>query len=679
MKTVRMKQLIAVVLDRDADSVTKELMRQGVLHFIRVQEVAESWQSKVEPVEPKIQKARVGELRKRIESILVLSGRVSSRKPYMNIDRFKPVDLEQADGYLNRLTDKIGSVREQQKKAQEELLRLEDINRQIELFGDLGTAMKSRSPYSFLVFQTGSAPMRHVDDLNSNLRSYPSVLITLGEEEERSRLLLISMTRDKTQVSQLLARYDWQDIELSDEVRGSGEKVTENLKRQLVTLKEQQQELKNSVEEMVENEAMKLEEMWELIRMNELFSRIQSYFSKTSRTIVFSGWLPAAKQPELEEGVRRVSGQRCYLEWNEPDQEKGAARSRIPVLMKNPRFLSPFQALVQNYAIPEYGSIDPTPIVAVTYLIMFGLMFGDAGQGLVLALIGFIGSRIVGTKNQAGQNLLGLIGWCGLSSIITGLLFGSYFGMQWFKPLWFDFHGIVSGHVGRVGFVKDVYDILVITLYFGVSVIALGLLLNWINLIIKRSWRDLFFDKGGILGGWIYGSGVYIGFYFASHSYRELPDGWLLFWLVGLPALILILKPPIEFGIEARNNPDKRLNIFTVIDFVMQWIVELLEIFSGYLANTLSFMRVAGLGIAHVSLMIAFFEIARLVGGNGTFGVWSVLVLILGNLMIIVLEGLSAGIQALRLNYYEFFTKYFRGGGSVYRPVSLRGDEAVSD
>ncbi len=100
----------------------------------------------------------------------------------------------------------------------------------------------------------------------------------------------------------------------------------------------------------------------------------------------------------------------------------------------------------------------------------------------------------------------------------------------------------------------------------------------------------------------------------------------------------------------------------------MEWIVELLEIFSGYLANTLSFMRVAGLGIAHVSLMAAFESISEMAGGG--FG--GVIILILGNLLVIGLEGLSAGIQALRLNYYEFFSKYFTGKGIAYNPVSIR-------
>jgi V/A-type H+-transporting ATPase subunit I len=103
-----------------------------------------------------------------------------------------------------------------------------------------------------------------------------------------------------------------------------------------------------------------------------------------------------------------------------------------------------------------------------------------------------------------------------------------------------------------------------------------------------------------------------------------------------------------------------------VLNAVMHWIVELLEIFSGYLSNTLSFMRVAGLGIAHVCLMISAFAMAEM-----TSGITAILVLVLGNILVIALEGLSAGIQALRLSYYEFFTKFFHGTGKLYTPISL--------
>jgi V/A-type H+-transporting ATPase subunit I len=113
--------------------------------------------------------------------------------------------------------------------------------------------------------------------------------------------------------------------------------------------------------------------------------------------------------------------------------------------------------------------------------------------------------------------------------------------------------------------------------------------------------------------------------------------------------------------------------VSAVLGAFMNWLLELLEVASGYLANTLSFMRVAGLGIAHVTLMTAFFEIASLAAGDGGYGVFSIIILILGNALVIGLEGLSAGIQSLRLNYYEFFSKYFSGSGEVYRPISLAG------
>jgi V/A-type H+-transporting ATPase subunit I len=345
--------------------------------------------------------------------------------------------------------------------------------------------------------------------------------------------------------------------------------------------------------------------------------------------------------------------------------------------MKNPKFLSPFEMLVTNYAVPEYGTVDPTPIVAVAYLMMFGLMFGDAGHGLVIALIGLLGNFLTRNDGESGvHKIFQLMIWCGLSAIITGILFGSYFGHRLFQPLWFDYHGIIAGH-DQAGLVKDIYGILLITIYFGIAIIGIGLLLNWINCISKGHWFKLFMDKGGLIGGWMYGAGVYASFFFVSHEYKSLPESNTLFLLLGLPALLFTLKPPLEFMLHNKKHPHNRaaFRVSTLLNFMMEWLVEMLEIFSGYLANTLSFMRVAGLGIAHVSLMIAFDQIAGMItGGKSGFNIWALLVLLAGNVLVIGLEGLSAGIQSLRLNYYEFFSKYFSGTGKVYSPISLKGN-----
>ena len=134
--------------------------------------------------------------------------------------------------------------------------------------------------------------------------------------------------------------------------------------------------------------------------MNELHHRMQSYFSTTVRTVLLSGWVPVSMQRPLDAAVTRACGGMCVLEWHDPRPAELAA---VPVRLNNPRFLAPFQMLVQNYATPAYGSIDPTPFVAVTYLIMFGLMFGDAGQGAVIALSAALGLLPVPWTRRRGE------------------------------------------------------------------------------------------------------------------------------------------------------------------------------------------------------------------------------------------------------------------------------------
>ncbi|MFA7019108.1 MAG: V-type ATPase 116kDa subunit family protein, partial [Sphaerochaetaceae bacterium] len=217
---------------------------------------------------------------------------------------------------------------------------------------------------------------------------------------------------------------------------------------------------------------------------------------------------------------------------------------------------------------------------------------------------------------------------------------------------------------------RTIYSILKITIWFGIIVIGLGLVLNWINLIRKRDWFHLVMDKNGILGGWLFGCGVWAAFAFVGSGYKQLPQGLFLPLSFGIPLAILLAKIPVHRLTlkRAGETPEEKSIATLILDIILEWIVDILEIFAGFLANTLSFMRVAGLGIAHVSLMIAFALMADLAGG----GIGGLIILILGNAMIIALEGLSAGIQALRLNYYEFFTKYFTGQGLSYNPVALR-------
>jgi len=516
--------------------------------------------------------------------------------------------------------------------------------------------------------QTGKLPVSHARQLEDDLRDFPSLNIAMGNEKDVAHYLLISMKRDTEQIGKILLKAGWTQIELPDELQSVKEDVFKELSVKLEKLIDEQKKYETKANDLIKREEKYLRDVWVNLRVNELFDIIQTNFKSSSRTVIFSGWLPVSKKEKLTETIKKASENRCYLEWSEPESKHTVA-DQVPVQFNNPKILAPFQMLVTNFGVPQYGTIDPTPFVMPIYLAMFGLMFADIGQGFVLSLLGILGVRFLKNNEQKKglYNLSWLIIWCGLSSAVFGALFGSFFGTGLFKPLWFDFHGIISGHSSGNSAIKDIFDILSVTIYFGISVIYLGLLFNWINLIKTGKWIKLFCDKGGIFGGWIYGGGIYIVSFLIAHDYKVFPPGVVVFLLVGLPALLLFVKEPYHYFKQEAGQGDKKSNLLIAfIKFLMEWLVELLEIFSGYLSNTLSFMRVAGLGIAHVSLMMAFFTMAGM-----TSGIFSVIILILGNIMVIGLEGLSAGIQALRLNYYEFFTKFFHGTGELYTPISL--------
>jgi V/A-type H+-transporting ATPase subunit I len=672
MFTTEMIQLFAVVLAKDCEPVTETLLREGVMQFINISELEEEGPESLSEIKTDVSLTKISDLRKRIEGFLYTGKVIPSAPRETDLNSRTTVNIEKENALLDKMAGERESIRERQRVLQQEILKLEDIQRQVKLYGIGISDVTLPAKHSFISMQIGRLPASNVRQFEDALRDLPSLNVAMGQEGDMAHHLLISMKRDNEQINKILSKAGWSKVELPGELQTVKEDVFKELSVKLQALAAEQKKVEMKVHDLMKKEARHLSEIWTNLRINELFLKIQENFKSSSRTVIFTGWLPSSKKDRLTRKIKKACEDRCYLEWNEA-KSKGTIGDEVPVRLNNPKTLAPFQMLVKNFGVPKYGTIDPTPFVMPLYLTMFGLMFADVGQGFVLAILGALGVYFLKNNEQKQGicHLSWLVVWCGCSSIFFGALFGSYFGTGLFPPLWFDFHGIIAGHSAHNSAINNVYDILSITIYFGISVIILGLLFNWINIIREKKWFELVFDKGGILGGWIYAGGIYIASYMIAHSYKEFPPDTTIFLLVGLPSLLLFIKEPYHyFKQRAGGSGEKSSLAFAIINFFMEWIVELLEIFSGYLSNTLSFMRVAGLGIAHVCLMISFFTLAEM-----TSGIFSVLILILGNILVIGLEGLSAGIQALRLNYYEFFTKFFHGSGKLYTPISLSSSQ----
>lgn len=678
----KMIQVFGIMARRYNDAVTQELLRQGLVHFIKIDYLDPGIKEKLATADESSEKTEAPEsrsltdIRKRSESFLRMGG-YDDLIPSTLPDDVEPIlDRDQAEEELDTFATKIEAVRNRQSNIQANILKFEDIKRQLDMHGDVKNIISQSSPYAFLQIHSGHIDASFFEDFQSEFATLPSLVTDLSEKDNKDKLVLvINMKRDESTVKNILDRYQWSDSSLSSYADDISGVARSGLDEKIAELKKDQQHAASEFNDIFAENKEKLLDIYTRARLNEMCLKVKSYLKNTQHTLFFSGWLPLKRKKDLEKAMTTATSGEVYFEWLHPSESSSGEESAAPVKLNNPRFLKPFEMLVENFAIPAYGTIDPTSFVAIAYLIMFGLMFSDAGHGLVLILGGLAGIRFMKTSDTF-HKLFQLIVYCGFSAVIFGVLFGSYFGFQWFKPIWFDYHGIVVGHSSGNAFVTDIFGILKITIYFGIFIIAAGLIFNWINVIIKKRWMHLVFDKTGLLGGWLYASGVYTAFYYVQNDYKSLPDSRFLIPMIALPALLFFLKPIIEFLIPSKTGEHKhKFSAFTVVEILMEWIVEMLEIFSGFLANTLSFMRVAGLGIAHVSLMIAFYEIALMVANDGRLGILSYVILLFGNVLVILLEGLSAGIQSLRLNYYEFFSKFFQETGYRYKPISLSTTE----
>ncbi len=675
MFTEPMLRLWAIVLERDAEKATEALIELGVMQFISVNDLGVFRKPEVsnsndsQPLKDKL--AKIAELRKRTESLLE-SVNLFPAMPASIVPSYTgSCDLNEAAKTLDAIVAEQQRIREKQRYIQTEILKYEEIKRQIDLYGVvIPQAAKGGDRFSYVLMRIGSVPSERVSELNNKLRDIPSVTVPLGEKEGRNHLMVIGVKRNRELIDKCLSECGWTSAEIfpeTYEVRNSAGAAIED---KLRGLREEQKLLQEKTRTVIIRNRDALTGLWIRLRMEELYAKVRSTFEKTDHTVLFSGWAPSDERTKIDKALRKATQGRYYIEWLTPGQSSDLNEQpdAPPVKLKNPSAFAPFEMLVTNFGIPEYGTIDPTAFVVLTYLIMFGMMFADMGQGAVVALLGILGTFLI-KRNRTYRNLSWLLVWCGGSSVIFGALFGSVFGYPLVKPLWFNYHGIVNGETPSSGMIRSIYDILGISVRFGICVIGCGLLFNWINLIRKRKWMELVFEKGGLLGGWIYCGGVYCSFFTVNHDFNSLPASPILTALLGVPAVLMLGKGPVELLMKR-----KLFSPAAVARFIMEWVVEMLEIFSGYLANTLSFMRVAGLGIAHVCLMGAFFSMAGAVKGQNpgiTESVASIALIVTGNIMVILLEGLSAGIQALRLNYYEFFTKFFHGTGKLFSPIGI--------
>ena len=338
---------------------------------------------------------------------------------------------------------------------------------------------------------------------------------------------------------------------------------------------------------------------------------LKKYISDTTdKYFIFSGFMPQFEADLLKTKAKNDN----KIIAVESDNNE----STIPTKLKNYKIFAPFEFLVRTYGVPKYGEIDPTPIVAIFYTILFGMMFGDVGQGGIIFFLGKIMSYKF--RGEAKENLGKIISSVGVSSMFFGILYGSVFGYEHFLPtLW-------------VKPLENINYMLGISLALGVGITIFSIILNIIN---NRKDIKTFSGQNSVAG---------LAFYIlAILSFVNV----FFIALAVIPFIFIFLK-----------DKPKGAGIFKAV-------IETFEILLTFGTNTLSFVRVGAFALSHAGMMGVVFLLAQNRTTTGSF-----VIIVLGNLVVMVLEAMVVSIQALRLQFYEMFSRYFNGSGEEF--VAIR-------
>lgn len=501
---------------------------------------------------------------------------------------------------------------------------------------------------TFTVVKAGLVRRQSVPKLENSLTELQAVHEVTPRTPEESLLAIVAPRDRKGELEDLLSKSGFAEIELPRGLDPDPEKALEKIGDQL------NQRLRDSVE--LEKSLRELQD--ELAARAEYVNFLKDTMTALSRTkdlSVTEGWIVEVAVQDLRSKVAAVTSNSYYLEIRNPNRGE-----ETPVLL--PRrgwFLRGFELLTSIRGMPSYNELDPTIIFAVLFPLMYGIMFGDVGDGAVILVLGLIFYRrtkpFIGISPHALKSLGTIMIVGGLSAMVFGVAYGSYFLAQPFRPLLFE-------PVSSFGTIVEV------SLGFGVLQLSISLVLSIWNHVSRGEFGEAIFSGKGVVGLTYYllgmvlavrliQGGLNLSLFFAS---ANLP-----FTSGALVCLLLVFLSPI---LKHRINPAE--GGAKIKDDLIDGLGELVEVFISFLTNSLSYLRLAAFAIAHSIFASFAFSL-----GN-TIGLVTSLVLV--NALVVLVDGFAAGIQSVRLLYYEFSTKFFAGSGQKFKPLSLKLAKSTS-
>lgn len=509
--------------------------------------------------------------------------------------------------------------------------------------------------YQYIKFRFGRVSLNYYHKIEKYVHEDLKIFFLEGGRDDNYVYGIYFTSRsDSERIDAILKSLHFERIFLPDEYDSTPSEACNALEQKIDALEKQIQNIDNEISMMLSKNGEKLiaaKKRLETLSANFDVRKLAACIEdKRDNFFILCGWMSEDNIASFMEEVKREPSLFVSVE-----EEHENYFGEPPTKLKNPKIFKPFEMFIRMYGLPSHNEMDPTIFVALTYSFIFGAMFGDVGQGLCLA----IGGALLYKFKKI--DLAGVISMAGVFSTFFGFMFGSVFGFEniieakWLRPL---------SAMTNLPFIGQLNTVFVVAIGFGMALILLLMIFQIISAVRAHDTENLWFSPNGVAGFVFYGFIVFAVVLFMTG--RKMPANILFVILLGVPLLLMIFKEPLTMKIEKHHAKIEGGKVM----FLVQALFELIETLLSYFSNTLSFVRIGAFAVSHAAMM----EVVLMLGGALEGGSPNWIVIVLGNVFVCGMEGLIVGIQVLRLEYYEMFSRFYKGGGREFKPFLHKAD-----
>lgn len=472
-------------------------------------------------------------------------------------------------------------------------------------------------------------------------------IIKISENKKQCKITILSISEYYTSIKKILSKYNIDYFKVPLEFSETPLNILGDISKELKNIEEKRKTIYD-VSKKLYRENLSLYLAFDYLSILKSKKDIERYIKQTKKVIIIEGWILKKNQNELK-NILYKKYKELEIVFGDPKESDD-----IPVALKNNEFVEPFESVTELYGIPKYKEFDPTPLFAPFYFIFFGMCLSDAGYGLIIAALSYWALKKYKFEGMV-KKFFGLFFLGGLSTFIMGAVMGSWMGdtLNYLPENMLFIRAFLIDKISLLDPIKNPMPLLLISLSLGVIQIYTGFIIKFISNIKEGKIKTGLMDQGSWL---LLISGLLL--YIIANTIDSLAAyESITIYIIWAGLLSVVIT-------QGRSNKN-------IILKAAGGILSLYNLI-GYFSDILSYSRLFALGLSTAVLAVVVNTFVMLFKDIPIIGiVVAALIFIIGHLFNMLIAGMGAFIHSTRLQYVEFFTKFYEGGGTPFKPFRV--------